>query len=108
MGKSTLEIYEKIQNGEFHKAVYIAEKEYQEDDSDQEALVNYVSVLLRLGHIDKAKIILVKGPHKPISSLSVYLLYVFICNRCLVFGCLLSFNSFISISMGECDSSFSN
>jgi len=75
MTNSTLKIYEKIQKGEFHKALLMAEKAYQGNENDQEALVNYVSVLLRLGHLDKAETVLLAGSHKPVSSLSVYLLY---------------------------------
>jgi len=76
MGNATFEIYRLIQNGKFHKALLLAEEDYQHNKESQEALVNYVSILLKkLKHLDMAESVLISDPRKPTSSLSIYLLY---------------------------------
>jgi tetratricopeptide (TPR) repeat protein len=71
----SLEIYEKIKNGEYFEALLLAENSYKEDNTDINRLVDYVTILIKLNVLDKAEEVLDTAYARPEKNPSVYCLY---------------------------------
>jgi len=75
MESTTAKIYDLLQRHLFDDAVLLAEKAYKNNTKSKQTLVEYVSLLLRLGHLKVAESILESRRYSTNDGLSVYYLY---------------------------------
>ena len=75
MESATAKIYDLLQRHLFDDAVLVAEEAYRKNPESTQTLVEYVSLLLRLGHLKVAESILSRRSYSTKDGLSVYYLY---------------------------------
>jgi len=69
------DIYKKIQDGEYFEALLLAEIAYNQNMRDILKIVDYVTILIKLGNLDKATEILKNTKIKPAEDPNIYFLY---------------------------------
>ena len=75
MESATTKIHDLLQRHLFDDAVLVAEDSYKRNPTSTQTLVEYVSLLLRLGHLKVAESILASRRYSTKDGLSVYYLY---------------------------------